>query len=131
MIALILAGALLAQDVPASEDEALFVQSLERILDAEEALAFTQGRCLIVYPTGQQDPFAIQAQQSVANLGDDVLTMSVVRLRQMRFAEGAEAAGTDRPTIRQCVAEIDEAATDLSAHVEGMAGLVRTLEARE
>ena len=126
MIAALAAAALL-QVAPADDADALINQAVDRLMEADQALAFTQGRCSSIYPEGLTDPYAAAAQLAVLDLGIEQLTLSVTRLRQMHFAEGADAAGSSQATIRGCVAEIDDHAADLQQNVDGLVGLVTSL----
>lgn len=121
------------QAAPLGRDDRAHDQLLSaanQIMDAEEALAFTLGKCAAVYPSGPADPFVVKARKEVEEIGLEELTMSVVRLRQLRFAEGAEAGARAKPTIRACIGDIDGRASDLQQHAQGFRGLVGTLSQR-
>lgn len=121
------------QAEPLGSDDGAHDQLLSaanQIMDAEEALAFTLGKCAAVYPSGTADPFVVKARKEVEDIGLEELTMSVVRLRQLRFAEGAEAETRAKPTIRSCIGDIDDRASALQQHAQGFRGLVGTLSQR-
>lgn len=127
MIALVLL-AMLSQAISDDEAQALVNQAVEHIVAADQALAFVQGQCATVYPAGSSDPYAVQAQASVIEIGSDALTMAVTRGRQVRWAEGAESERAPPPSIRECVTDMDEASADLRQGVDGLRGLLRTLD---
>lgn len=125
MIGLVVALAL--QSSAQQEADALLLQATDQIFDAEEALAFTLGRCAAIYPSGSSDPFVIEARRGVEDIGMEPLTKWAVRLRQMRFAEGVEAGTEKGATVRTCVQRIDDEASTLNQHVMGMRGLIQSL----
>jgi hypothetical protein len=128
MIGLVLALAL--QGAVQQDADALLMQATDRIFDAEEALAYTLGRCASIYPAGSGDPFVIEAREGVEELGMEPLTKWTIRLRQVRYAEGVEAGPEKDATARTCLQRISDEASDLDQHVAGMRGLIQTLSQR-
>lgn len=99
----------------------------DAILASEDALAFSLGRCYATYPSGQADPYVVEARQAVDELGSRDLSMAAERVYLVRFTEGAQAAPSYKVSVRDCATEIGDAATELRQQVQGMRGLLMTI----
>lgn len=106
-------------------------QATDAVLDSQEALAFSLGRCSAAYPSGQADPYVVEARQALDGLGSRDLSMAAERVYLVRFSEGTEAAPTYKATVRECASEIGDAATELRQQVQGMRGLLTVISQRE
>lgn len=133
MIALGLILAMQAAPMTPADQERLaqLNAATDAILDSQDALAFSLGRCSTTFPSGQADPYVVEARQAVDDLGSRDLSMAAERVYLVRFTEGTEAAPTYKASVRECASEISDAATDLRQQVQGMRGLLTTIGQRQ
>lgn len=106
----------------------LIDQSLTRVINGYGDMAEAVGQCSLVYPGGGMNPYVMQARQDVRDLGVETLTFETDRMESILFASGAQRAPSHRRTVMECVTEVEDPARNVSAYVQGLLSLVRTIE---
>lgn len=127
MIAAIIQAAGPATEFLQSEAAALIDQAVTGVTRPYGDMAFALGLCSARYPLGQSDPYVVKARQEVSDLGIEDLNFALAQIEAISYAEGVEAAGSARTSVRGCADQITAAATGVSQNVPGLRALLTRL----